>query len=117
MPNGRQSELRVVAEIKKKFGAKIDLDKTPFVILEIIRNFRNFDDKNGGGGGGGGGPGISTIAVGISPETGVGGGGGVSSIAVAGAPDLDQISHADLMREILKLKRSLKEIQNKLDTR
>jgi len=90
---GRQSELRVVAEIKKKFGAKIDLDKSPFVILEIIRNFRHFDDDNGGGGGGGG-PTVSpsTIAVGISPDAG-------------------EISNTDLMREILELRKSMKEIQ------
>jgi hypothetical protein len=95
----RQSDLRVVAEIKKRFGSKIDLDKSPFVILEIIRNFRNYGDGGGGSGGG--------------PDGGGGSGGGptVSSIAGGMKPALERLTNEDLMREILKLRKSLSDIQ------
>ena len=50
-------EMNVVAEIKKRYGNVIDLDKSPNVILEIIHNFRYMLDENarldpGNGGGG-----------------------------------------------------------------
>ncbi len=94
----REAELRIVAEIKKQFGAKIDLDRSPFVMIEIIRNFRHLFDDNGGGGGGGGG-GVSTIAVGITPPTG----------------EEIEVDNATLLREILNLQRTMKEIQKKLE--
>jgi hypothetical protein len=90
----REAELRIVAEIKKQFGAKIDLDKSPFVMIEIIRNFRDLLDENGGGGGG-----VSTIAVGITPPAG----------------EEIEIDNATLLREILNLQRTMKEIQKKLE--
>jgi len=91
----RESDLRVVEEIKSRFGSKIDLDKSPFVVLEIIRNFRDFED---GGGGSGGGPTVSTVAGGMKPA-------------------LEHVSNEDLMREILKMRKSLKDIHNKLGAR
>lgn len=94
----KEAELRIVAEIKKQFGAKIDLDRSPFVMIEIIRNFRHLLDENGGGGGGGGG-GVSTIAVGITPPAG----------------EEIEVDNATLLREILNLHRTMKEIQKKLE--
>jgi hypothetical protein len=134
--SGRESDLQIVAEIKRKFGAIIDLDKSPFVILEVIRNFRNFDNDNGVGGGEGMGGGVdsigiddgvddgtvSTIAVGIDDGVGGGVGGGgvgpgtVSTIAVGITPPSELISNADLMREILKMGRTLKQILDRLNT-
>jgi hypothetical protein len=89
----KEDELRVVAEIKKQFGAKIDLDRSPFVMIEIIRNFRHLLDENGGGGG------VSTIAVGITPPAG----------------EEIEVDNATLLREILNLHRTMKEIQKKLE--
>jgi len=71
----------VVEEIRQHYGNVIDLEQTPFVLIEILRNFgKLFDpDPDGGGGTGTGGtgtggtgtggvsPGTSTVAVGISP--------------------------------------------------
>jgi hypothetical protein len=115
--DARQLELRVAAEIKSKFGTIIDLDKNPLVIIEIIRTFRNFDgrapdagDDDDNGVGGQGGFQDSTVASsgGVSPGTGQG-------------PDIDpapdEITNIDLMQEILKLGKTLKQILNKLETR
>jgi hypothetical protein len=58
---------RARLHLAKQSGGVIDLDRSPFVMLEILRNFGHAldDDDNGGGGGVGGG--VSTIAVGITP--------------------------------------------------
>ena len=63
----QQKHRRIVKEIERKYGKVIDLERSPFVLVEIIREFgRQFADDDGGGGSGG-----------VSP----------SSIAVAGPPD------------------------------
>ena len=54
MPNSR--DLNVVAEIKKRYGHVIDLDKSPMAIIEIIHNFRHLLDEVAGPDGTGGGP-------------------------------------------------------------
>jgi hypothetical protein len=46
----------IVAEIKKRYGHVIDLDKSPMVIIEIIHNFRYLLDEVAGPDGTGGGP-------------------------------------------------------------
>jgi hypothetical protein len=62
-------DLNVVAEIKKRYGHVIDLDKSPMAIIEIIHNFRHLlDDVAGPDGTGGGPPGpapaeVGTVAV------------------------------------------------------
>jgi hypothetical protein len=41
--------LPIVDEIAARFGRVIDLDQSPFVMIEIIRNFGHaLDDDNGG---------------------------------------------------------------------
>jgi hypothetical protein len=54
MANPRDSN--VVAEIKKRYGHVIDLDKSPMTIIEIIHNFRYLLDEVAGPDGTGGGP-------------------------------------------------------------
>jgi hypothetical protein len=49
-------EMNVVAEIKKRYGHVIDLDKSPMAIIEIIYNFRFLLDDVAGPDGTGGGP-------------------------------------------------------------
>ena len=41
-------ETNVVAEIKKRYGHVIDLEKSPMAIIEIIHNFRYLLDEVGG---------------------------------------------------------------------
>jgi hypothetical protein len=49
-------DMNVVAEIKKRYGNVIDLDKSPMAIIEIIHNYRYLLDEVAGPGGTGGGP-------------------------------------------------------------
>lgn len=51
-----QKDLNIVAEIKKRYGGVIDLEKSPTVIIEIIHNFRYLLDEVAGPDGTGGGP-------------------------------------------------------------
>ncbi len=91
--------LPIVDEIAARFGRVIDLDQSPFVMIEIIRNFGHaLDDDNGGGGGGGVGGGVSTIAVGITPPE-------------AG----EEVELVDVMRVVLTLQRDIKRMSRRLD--
>lgn len=49
-------DLNIVAEIKKRHGSVIDLDKSPMVIIQIIQNYRYLLDEVAGPDGTGGGP-------------------------------------------------------------
>ena len=49
-------DMNVVAEIKKRYGHVIDLDKSPMAIIEIIHNYRYLLDEVAGPDGTGGGP-------------------------------------------------------------
>ena len=59
-------DMNVVAEIKKRHGSVIDLDKSPMVIIEIIHNFRHLIDEVAGPDGTGGGPPGSNPDVGTA---------------------------------------------------
>jgi hypothetical protein len=50
-------DMNVVAEIKKRYGHVIDLDKSPTAIIEIIHNYRYLIDQVAGPDGTAGGPG------------------------------------------------------------
>ncbi|HKP83132.1 MAG TPA: hypothetical protein VJT69_13965 [Pyrinomonadaceae bacterium] len=64
----QQRDRRIVKEIEKKYGKVIDLERSPLVLAEIIREFgRQFDEDDGTGG----------VSPGVKD----------SSIAVAGPPD------------------------------
>ena len=54
MPSPR--EANVIAEIKKRYGHVIDLDKSPMTMIEIMYNFRFLLDEVAGPDGTGGGP-------------------------------------------------------------
>lgn len=86
---------KLIKEIVKKYGIIINLQETPGVLIEILRNYGKIF-TNGGGGGGGMGPGTSTIAVGISPSE-----------------ELD-IKNTVLLKEILKIQKELRTINKKL---
>ena len=49
-------DLKIVAEIKRRHGSVIDLEKSPMTIIEIIHNFRYLLDEVAGPDGTGGGP-------------------------------------------------------------
>lgn len=51
-----EKDLNIVAEIKRRHGNVIDLDRSPMVIIEIIHNFRYLLDEVAGPDGTGGGP-------------------------------------------------------------
>lgn len=81
----KKKHTQVIAEIEKRYGRVIDLQKSPNILIEILRNYgKLFTGENGDGGvkpgidgTGGVKPGtVSTVAVGIS--SGVSGGGGVN---------------------------------------
>ena len=84
-------DMNVVAEIKKRYGSVIDLDKSPTAILEIIHNFRYLIDENArldpGQGGGPGGPG----KVGV-----------------------EEVGTAAVMNLLLELKREVQALQSKV---
>jgi hypothetical protein len=99
----QQKHRRIVKEIAKKYGNVIDLERSPFVLVEIIREFRNRFDEDGGGGGGG-----------VSP----------SSIAGSGPPDPPEPPPSPpeppelegvLTRMLLTLQKDVKELNRKLD--
>ncbi len=52
----KSTDLKVVAQIKKRYGSVIDLNKSPMAIIEIIHNFRYLLDEVAGPDGTGGGP-------------------------------------------------------------
>ena len=87
----------VVDQIGERFGRVIDLDKSPFVIIEILREFGGVVRSEGGGGGGGVSPGVSTIAG--SPPSAE-----------------DQVELADVMKAVLRLQRDLKDVKAHLGT-
>ncbi len=91
----KERHRRIVKEIEKKFGKVIDLERTPSVLVEIIREFGDRFDTNGGGGSGGGG-GVSSIAVGITPPT-------------AGIED------TLIIKTLLTMQRDIKALGRKLD--
>jgi hypothetical protein len=97
----QERHLPVVHQISKQYGRVIDLKTSPFVMIEILRNFGHaLDDDGGGGGGGGGGVGggVSTIAVGITP------------------PEIgEDIQLIDVMRLLLGLQRDLAQLHGRVD--
>jgi hypothetical protein len=51
-----QKDLNIVAEIRKRHGSVVDLEKSPMAIIEIIHNYRYLLDEVAGPDGTGGGP-------------------------------------------------------------
>lgn len=116
---------RIIKEIQKKYGNVIDLEKSPFILIEILRNYGKLFDDNGGGGVS---PGTSTVAVGVSPGTGggggvspgTGGGGGVSpgtsTVAVGITPpsSSERVEIEEILKVVLNLQKEIKVIGKQL---
>ena len=137
----RAQILKIIAEIRKRYGAVIDLEKSPLVLVEVLRNYgRLFADDGTGGVS----PGtISTVAVGINDGTGPGGTGtggtgtggtgtggtgtggtgtggtspGTSTVAVGIIPPASNfgVEIEEILRVTLNLQKSVKQISQKLD--
>ena len=89
----KKMEEKIINDVIRKYGPIIDLKETPFVIIEIIRNFKSrFDGPDGG-----------------SPPGGVGGVGGPHS------DEFHSIKNSDILKEILKLSKEIKLISKKLN--
>ncbi|WP_404334008.1 hypothetical protein AB2M62_12000 [Sphingomonas sp. MMS12-HWE2-04] len=119
---------RVLAEIKRQHGSVIDLNKSPHVILDIIRDFHPVvirgDDDGGGGapgsppsppgeGGGHGAPGSPP-----SPPGGDGGGGAPGSPPTPPpprGPDDRELGMSTMLNLILDMKRDLGALHAKID--
>jgi hypothetical protein len=82
-------DLSIVAEIKRRHGSVIDLEKSPMVIIEILHNFRYLLDAVAGPDGSGGAPGAGAVEVGT----------------------------AAVLNLLLELKREVQAINEKLNTR
>lgn len=61
---------RLMDEIIKRYGKVIDLEKTPDVLVEILRQHGGIFQTDGGGGAGGVGS-VSTVAGGMGSGSGV----------------------------------------------
>ena len=86
----KKREQEVIDRIARQYGKVIDLDRSPGVMIEILREFGpSILDVLGGDGGGGG-----------------GGGPTVSSIAIAG-PGSGTVTTEDLMRVVLELRQEI----------
>ncbi len=85
-------EERIVREIIKTYGARLDLEKNPHTFLEIVRRYA-LDLSDGG-----------------SPPGGVGPVGPTGPTSLQIGPGI-----ADLMKEVLKLQRQIAKISKQLD--
>ena len=100
-----KSHTRLVKEIAKKYGNVIDLDRSPQVLVEILREFGHIFSPGGDVTVGGGmGPGVS----GMGP--------GVSSIAGSGPTAAGEIENALIFKTILALQKDIKLLNRKLDS-
>lgn len=121
---------RILAEIKRRHGSVIDLDKSPHVIAEIIRNFHpvldHVADEDGGGGapgsppgsgGGHGAPGSPPSPPGDNSPGGGGAPGSPPSPAPPRGPDDREIGISTLMNLVLDVKRDLGALHAKIDKR
>jgi hypothetical protein len=101
-----QRDMNVVAEVKKRYGHVIDLDKSPNAIIEIIHNFRHLLDENArldpGQGGGPGGPGAR-----LDPGQGGGPGG-------PGVARVEEVGTAAVLNLLLELKREVQALHAKI---
>jgi len=90
-------EKRIVRDIKKQYGAVIDLDRSPLVVIEIIRRFA-FEVASGLDGG--------------APPGGAPPGPPPGPSVMGGTVTLDEV-----MREVLKLSRQVAQIKKQLGGR
>jgi hypothetical protein len=99
MTNPRDTN--VVAEIKKRYGNVIDLDKSPMAIIEIIHNFRYLLDEVAGPDGTAGGPG------GPSPPP-------TAPSATWMDWNVEEVGTATVLNLLLELRREVQALQAKI---
>lgn len=95
----KTSNARLVKEIAKKYGKTIDLERSPSVIVEILREFGHLFSPGGD----------------VAMEGGMGPGTGVSSIAVAGPPQAGEIENAVILTAVLALQKDVRSLSRRLD--
>ncbi len=90
---------------ENRYGDLIDLETSPLVLIEIIRNYRNAFDENDNGGKGGVSPGISTVAVAgqDSPPT------------PPSPPEPERFEGEEVLKSLLKLQKQVDTLDKKLD--
>lgn len=81
-------DLNIVAEVKKRHGSVIDLEKSPMTLIEIIHNYRYLLDEVAGPDGTGGGP--------------------------PGRRDPGEVGTAAVLNLLLELKRDIESIKKRL---
>jgi hypothetical protein len=101
-----EQSLAIVDEIAKRYGDVIELRKSPFIMIEILRTFGHavdhastgdhVGDHEGGIGGSGGAPGAPP-----------------SSIAIAGAGE--HVDLNDIMKVLLNVQREIRQILARLE--
>lgn len=86
-----QQEERIIKDIIKRYGDVIDLRQSPFLIIEILRNYRNapINEPNDGG-----------LPGGVPPSP------------PPGPSGFDGIRNSDILKEILRLSRDIEKIKN-----
>lgn len=124
---------RIVADIKRRHGSVIDLDRSPHAIIDIIRDFRHVLDDDGsdhpqppgptppgGGGGNPGAPGNPSPPRGPdspppSPPGGGGNPGSPGNPPPPRGPDDRELGMSTLMNIMLDMKREIGGLHAKLD--
>ena len=76
-----KQDQKIIRDVIKRFGPIINLEETPFVLTEILRNF---------------GPTLMSIDGGLPP-------GGIG----VGGPAVREISNSAILKEVLKLSREV----------
>lgn len=107
--NRQKRRDQIIREIRNRYGDVINLETSPLVLIEIIRNYRNvFDDDDGGGGGGGVSPGTSTVAVAgpDSPPT---------PPSPPSPPESERFESEEILKALLKLQKQVNTLDKKLD--
>jgi hypothetical protein len=98
MTNPRDAN--VVAEIKKRYGNVIDLNKSPMSIIEIIHNFRYLLDEVAGPDGTAGGP------AGPAPPT--------APSATWTGLNVEEVGTATVLNLLLELRREVQALNAKI---
>ena len=94
---------RIIHEIRERYGDVVNLQTSPLVLIEIIRNYRNILGADDGTGG-------------VSPV------GQASTVAVAGPPpkppsssEPERIGIDEVLKTVLSLQKQIDTMDKKLD--
>lgn len=103
-----ENESLIIKEIARRYGSVIDIEKEPSVFAEILHNYgRRFaesrpfaDDSTGGGS--------------VGSGTGVSGGVQAGQTTGKGIRRYEEVRMSDMMRETLRLRRAVADIDTNL---